>query len=168
MALQATTMPSKTTARSAKQVATHMLASSVSRSVPDVPWLLKLRMCAIGHWMYAILCPTLRSTTSAPRTFISYSPSSPLRKDASVGSIFMAYDRFGPVVSGDRNDGIISSEDLQGYIYTCVLAQRLGPIKGSILTTNLAAVVCVCAQNLTNFCPYALISNPYVPKILFA
>ena len=39
-----------------------------------------------------------------------------------------------------------------------------------ILTTNLAAVVCVfvCAQNLTNFFPHALISNPYVPKILFA
>ena len=39
-----------------------------------------------------------------------------------------------------------------------------------ILTTNLAAVVCVCvcAQNLTNFCPHAPISNPYVPKILFA
>ena len=39
-----------------------------------------------------------------------------------------------------------------------------------ILTTNLAAVVCVCvcAQKLTNFCPHALISNPYVPKILFA
>ena len=35
-----------------------------------------------------------------------------------------------------------------------------------ILTTNLAA--CVCAQNLTNFCPHALISNPNVPKILFA
>ena len=37
-----------------------------------------------------------------------------------------------------------------------------------ILTTNLAAVVCVCAQNLTNFCPHAFISNPNVPKILFA
>ena len=47
-----------------------------------------------------------------------------------------------------------------------------------ILTTNLAAVVCVCVcvcvwmcvsvQNLTNFCPHALISNPNVPKILFA
>ena len=35
-----------------------------------------------------------------------------------------------------------------------------------ILTTNLAA--CVCAQNLTNFCPHALISNPNVPKNLFA
>ena len=42
----------------------------------------------------------------------------------------------------------------------------------SILTTNLAAVVCVCVcvsvQNLTNFCPHALISTPNVPKILFA
>ena len=44
----------------------------------------------------------------------------------------------------------------------------------TILTTNLAAVVCVCVwmcvsvQNLTNFCPHALISNPNVPKILFA
>ena len=45
-----------------------------------------------------------------------------------------------------------------------------------ILTTNLAAVVCVCVcvwmcvsvQKLTNFCPYALISNPNVLKILFA
>ena len=37
-----------------------------------------------------------------------------------------------------------------------------------ILTTNLAACVCVCAQNFTNFCPYALISSPNVPKILFA
>ena len=39
-----------------------------------------------------------------------------------------------------------------------------------ILTTNLAAVVwmCVSVQNLTNFCPHALISNPNVPKILFA
>ena len=39
-----------------------------------------------------------------------------------------------------------------------------------ILTTNLAAVVCVCvcAQKLTNFCPHAFISNPNVPKILFA
>ena len=40
----------------------------------------------------------------------------------------------------------------------------------TILTTNLAAVVwmCVSVQNLTNFCPHALISNPNVPKILFA
>ena len=39
-----------------------------------------------------------------------------------------------------------------------------------ILTTNLAAVVwmCVSVQNLTNFCPDALISNPNIPKILFA
>ena len=38
------------------------------------------------------------------------------------------------------------------------------------LTTNLAAVVwmCVSVQNLTNFCPHALISNPNVPKNLFA
>ena len=36
----------------------------------------------------------------------------------------------------------------------------------SILTTNLA--VFVCAQNFTNFSPYALISSPNVPKILFA
>ena len=38
------------------------------------------------------------------------------------------------------------------------------------LTTNLAAVVwmCVSVQILTNFCPHALISNPNVPKILFA
>ena len=35
-----------------------------------------------------------------------------------------------------------------------------------ISTTNLAA--CVCPQNLTNFCPYAFISSPNVPKILFA
>ena len=39
------------------------------------------------------------------------------------------------------------------------------------LTTNLAAVVCVwmcvSVQNLTNFCPHVLISNPNVPKILF-
>ena len=35
-----------------------------------------------------------------------------------------------------------------------------------ISTTNLAA--CVCVQNLTNFCPHALISTPNVPKILFA
>ena len=39
-----------------------------------------------------------------------------------------------------------------------------------ILTTNLAAVVwmCVSVHNLTNFCPSSLISNPNVPKILFA
>ena len=37
---------------------------------------------------------------------------------------------------------------------------------GYISTTNLAA--CVSVQNLTNFCPYALISTPNVPKILFA
>ena len=38
------------------------------------------------------------------------------------------------------------------------------------LTTNFAAVVwmCVSVQNLTNFCPHALISNPHVPKMLFA
>ena len=35
-----------------------------------------------------------------------------------------------------------------------------------ISTTNLAA--CVCPQNFTNFCPYAFISCPNVPKILFA
>ena len=35
-----------------------------------------------------------------------------------------------------------------------------------ISTTNLAA--CVCPQNLTNFWPYAFISSPNVPKILFA
>ena len=37
-----------------------------------------------------------------------------------------------------------------------------------ILTTNLAAVVCVrvSVQNLTNFCPHALISTPNVPKFL--
>ena len=42
--------------------------------------------------------------------------------------------------------------------------------KYTLLTTNLAAVVwmCVSVQNLTNFCPHALISNPNVPKILFA
>ena len=41
---------------------------------------------------------------------------------------------------------------------------------GVILTTNLAACVSVCVsvQNLTNFCPHALISTPNVPKILFA
>ena len=42
----------------------------------------------------------------------------------------------------------------------------------TILTTNWAACVCVCvfvcAHNFTNFCPYALISSPNVPKILFA
>ena len=32
--------------------------------------------------------------------------------------------------------------------------------KQLISTTNLAACVCVCVQNLTNFCPYALISTP--------
>ena len=43
-----------------------------------------------------------------------------------------------------------------------------------ILTTNLAAVVSVCVwmcvsvQNLTKFCPHTLISNPNVPKFLFA
>ena len=39
-----------------------------------------------------------------------------------------------------------------------------------LCTTNLAAVVwmCVSVQNLTNFCPHALISNPNVPKMLFA
>ena len=45
-----------------------------------------------------------------------------------------------------------------------------------ILTTNLAAVVCVSVcvgmcvsvQNVTNFCPHALISNANVPKIVFA
>ena len=37
-----------------------------------------------------------------------------------------------------------------------------------ISTTNLAACVCVCVQHLTNFCPYAFISSPNVPKILFA
>ena len=40
--------------------------------------------------------------------------------------------------------------------------------KSLISTTNLAACVCVCAQNLTNFCPHAFISNPNVPKIVFA
>ena len=30
------------------------------------------------------------------------------------------------------------------------------------------ARVCVCVQNLTNFCPHALILTPNVPKILFA
>ena len=35
-----------------------------------------------------------------------------------------------------------------------------------ISTTNLA--VCVCPHNLTYFCPYAFISSPNVPKILFA
>ena len=38
----------------------------------------------------------------------------------------------------------------------------------TILSTNLAAVVCVCVsvcvQNLTNFCPDALISTPNAPK----
>ena len=38
----------------------------------------------------------------------------------------------------------------------------------TILTTNLAACVCVCVQNVTHFCPYALISSSNVPKILFA
>ena len=40
----------------------------------------------------------------------------------------------------------------------------------SNLTTNLAACVSVCVsvQNLTNFCPHALISTPNVPKMLFA
>ena len=39
-----------------------------------------------------------------------------------------------------------------------------------ILTTNLAACVCVfvCAQHFTNFSPHALISSLNVPKILFA
>ena len=32
-----------------------------------------------------------------------------------------------------------------------------------ISTTNLAARVYVCVQNLTNLCPYALISTPNVP-----
>ena len=32
-----------------------------------------------------------------------------------------------------------------------------------ISTTNLDACVCMCLQNLTNFCPYALISTPNVP-----
>ena len=39
-------------------------------------------------------------------------------------------------------------------------------VRMAILTTNLAA--CVSVQNLTNFFPYALISTPNVPKILFA
>ena len=39
-----------------------------------------------------------------------------------------------------------------------------------ILTTNLAACVCVfvCAQNFTNFCPNDLMSSPNVPKTNFA
>ena len=38
--------------------------------------------------------------------------------------------------------------------------------KRVIITTNLAACVCVsvCVQNLTNFCPNALISTPNVPN----
>ena len=32
-----------------------------------------------------------------------------------------------------------------------------------IYTTIGEACVCVCVQNLTNFCPYALISTPNVP-----
>ena len=39
------------------------------------------------------------------------------------------------------------------------------PLTLDILTTNLAA--CVSVQNLTNFCPDALISTLNVPKILF-
>ena len=62
------------------------------------------------------------------------------------------------------------------YVEKCYLlaAKMLRVIFDHILTTNLAAVVCVCVwmcvsvQNLTNFCPHALISNPNVPKILFA
>ena len=44
--------------------------------------------------------------------------------------------------------------------------KKEGEKKKKISTTNLAA--CVCPQNLTNFCPYAFISSPNVPKILFA
>ena len=44
-----------------------------------------------------------------------------------------------------------------------------GCLRSSVIsTTNLAACVCVCVQNLTNFCPHAFISSPNVPKILFA
>ena len=41
-----------------------------------------------------------------------------------------------------------------------------------IIEVDLAAVVCVCvsvcAQNLTNFCPHALISTPNVPNFFSA
>ena len=55
-----------------------------------------------------------------------------------------------------------------------IVSMRLeyGLRHSATLTTNLAAVVCVwmcvSVQNLTNFCPHALISNPNVPKMLFA
>ena len=63
-----------------------------------------------------------------------------------------------------RSDGRVEGG---GQTHTCT---RIQTDKGTLQlynsTTNLAA--CVCPPNLTNFCPYAFISSPNVPKILFA
>ena len=53
-----------------------------------------------------------------------------------------------------------------GFVCVCMAHDAGVDNKRVTLTTNLAA--CVSVQNLTNFCPAALISTPNVPKILFA
>ena len=57
----------------------------------------------------------------------------------------------------------VYTKKLIGEIHLDVQNRRMTMV---ISTTNLAA--CVSVQNLTNFCPSALISTPNVPKILFA
>ena len=72
-----------------------------------------------------------------------------------------------PVVSGQ---GVCdyAAEAMPNFSFCYVTSSKTQLFCAPILTTNLAAVVCVCVQNLTNFCPHAFISNPNVPKILFA
>ncbi len=45
----------------------------------------------------------------------------------------------------------------------CSLGEGVKELASDIYTTIGDACVCVCVHNLTNFCPYALISTPNVP-----
>ena len=67
-----------------------------------------------------------------------------------------------PKVTATKFLGIVIDDRLNWKPHIQSVKSKLSSIL-SISTTNLAACVCVCVQNLTNFCPHAHISTPNVP-----
>ena len=64
-----------------------------------------------------------------------------------------------------ESDFVLGTSVKNVFVLTLVCKTNMLQHTVSISATNLDACVCVsvCLQNLTNFCPYALISTPNVP-----
>ena len=80
-------------------------------------------------------------------------------------SLYGFFSNVGPNLANDitNQDENISIHDYLGESIEQSLFMRHVDEEEVIYTTIGDARVCVCLQNWTNFCPYALISTPNVP-----